>query len=132
MNNRYEMMKYLFDIFEIYFMKNTEEMSQRSSFIKDNVSCPSVKNRNMTFKNSNDGSVQMLESNPTQEVIRTNEDDGYIDFGKMKSKDLEGDINQKENLNEELQKWINLKNDIGLSCLHYATAKSNLVNLIRE
>jgi hypothetical protein len=85
-NNRYDMMKYLFDIFEIYFMKNTEEMSQRSSFIKENISCPNVKNQNLIFKDSDNGTFQMLESNPTQDLIRIDEDDGYVNFEKMQGR----------------------------------------------
>lgn len=34
-------------------------------------------------------------------------------------------------MDTELEAWINMKNDIGLSCLHYATSRSNLVTLMR-
>ena len=87
MNNKYEMMKYLFDVFEIYFKKMKQESveSQISNEIKDNVSCPSMGKKSISLSISTEDTILVFqpESNRTS---RAGNRDRIEEFENIKSK----------------------------------------------
>lgn len=64
MNNKFDMMKYLFDVFELYFLKIMPETQDNSSSeMRDSLSCPSVKKQSLCLSISGEEGMLVLEKN---------------------------------------------------------------------
>lgn len=71
MNNKYEMIKYLFYIFEIYFVKIKKISEQDKS---ENLSCPSMGPKNMSLSISAANDILILDPNSPSEKNTTDSD----------------------------------------------------------
>lgn len=84
MNNKFEMMKYIFHIFEIYFVKIKKTSDETEP---DNVSCPNMGQKNISLSISTDDNLLILDTKCKNED-RLNSEASAVAYDKIKSKTL--------------------------------------------